>query len=84
MTKIFEKYKKQTFLTLGHHHPDDDLVLKMFGFYLFNILAYFLNLSKLYGQLLAFLYQFLSKNDNILIFPFTFHSRHPKPLKYWL
>ena len=65
MTKIFEKYKKQTFLTLGHHHPDDDLVLKMFGFYLFNILAYFLNLSKLYGQLLAFLYQFLPKNDKI-------------------
>ena len=42
MAKIFEKYKKQTFLTQGHHHPDDDLVLKMFGFYLFNILAYFL------------------------------------------
>ena len=56
MTKIFEKYKRQTFLTLGHHHPDDDLVSRMFGFYLFNILAYFLNLSKLYGQLLAFLY----------------------------
>ena len=65
MTKIFEKYKKQTFLTLGHHHPDDDLVSKMFGFYILNILAYFLNLSKLYGQLLAFLYQFLSKNDKI-------------------
>ena len=47
------------------YHPDDDLVSKMFGFYLLNILAYFLNLSKLYGQLLAFLYQFLSKNDKI-------------------
>ena len=65
MAKIFKKYKKQTFSTPGHHHPDDDLVLKMFGFYLFNILAYFLNLSKLYGQLLAFLYQFLPKNDKI-------------------
>ena len=65
MAKILKIYKKQTFSTLGHHHPDDDLVLKMFGFYLFNILAYFLNLSKLYGQLLAFLYQFLPKNDKI-------------------
>ena len=41
MTKIFEKYKKQTFLTLGHHHPDDDLASKMFGFYLFNIFSLF-------------------------------------------
>ena len=65
MAKIFKKYKQQTFSTLGHHHPDDDLVSKMFSFYLLNILAYFLNLSKLYGQLLAFLYQFLSKNDKI-------------------
>ena len=65
MAKIFKKYKKQTFSTLGHHHPDDDLVSKMFGFYQFNILAYFLSLSKLYGQLLAFLYQFLFKNDKI-------------------
>ena len=64
MAKIFKKYRKQTFSTLGYH-PDDDLVSKMFGFYLLNILAYFLNLSKLYGQLLAFLYQFLSKNDKI-------------------
>ena len=46
MAKIFKKYRKQTFSTLGHHH----LVSKMFGFYLFNILAYFLNLSKLYKQ----------------------------------
>ena len=41
MTKIFEEYKKQTFLTLGHHHPDDDLVSRMFGFYLFNIFSLF-------------------------------------------
>ena len=41
MTKIFEKYKKQTFLTPGHHHPDNDLVSKMFGFHLFNIISLF-------------------------------------------
>ena len=41
MTKIFEKYKRQTFLTFGHHHPDDDLVSRMFGFYLFNIFSLF-------------------------------------------
>ena len=41
MAKIFKKYRKQTFSTLGHHHPDDDLVLKMFGFYLFNIFSLF-------------------------------------------
>ena len=52
MTKLFEKnykkiqkntkkYKKQTFLTLGPHHPDDDLVSKMFGFYLFKIFSLF-------------------------------------------
>ena len=33
--------KNQTFSTLGHHQGDDDLVLKMFGFYLFNMLAHF-------------------------------------------
>ena len=84
MAKIFKKYKKQTFSTLGHHHPDDDLVSKMFGFYQFNILAYFLSLSKLYGQLLAFLYQFLFKNDKIWIFLFTYHSQRRSFLKYFL
>ena len=82
--KYLKKYRKQTFSTLGHHHPDDDVVSKMFSFYLFNILAYFLNLSKLYGQLLAFLYQYLSKNDKILIFLFTYHSQHLSFLKYLL
>ena len=41
MAKIFKKYRKQTFSTLGHHHPDDDLVSKMFSFYLFNIFSLF-------------------------------------------
>ena len=41
MAKIFKKYRKQTFSTLGHHHPDDDLVSKMFGFYLINIFSLF-------------------------------------------
>ena len=84
MAKIFKKYKKQTFSTLGHHHPDDDLVPKTFGFYLLNILAYLFNLSKLYGQLLAFLYQYLPKNDKKLIFLFTSHSQHPNFPKYLL
>ena len=35
------KSKNQAFSTLGHHHPDDDLMSKMFGFYFFNILAHF-------------------------------------------
>ena len=42
MAKIFKKYRKQTFSTLGHHHPDDDLVSKMFGFYLLNIFNFIL------------------------------------------
>ena len=37
----------------------------MFGFYFLDILAPFLNLNKLYGQLLPFLDQFLPKNDKI-------------------
>ena len=35
-----------------------------------------LNLSKLYGQLIAFLDEFLPKNNKILIFLFTFLSQH--------
>ena len=31
--------KNQTFSTLGHHHPDDDLVLPTYKFYFKNILA---------------------------------------------
>ena len=43
MAKILKKKsdKNQTFSTLGHHHPDDDQVSQMFGFYLFNMLAHF-------------------------------------------
>ena len=37
----------------------------MFGFYFLDILAPFLNLDKLYGQLLPFLDHFLPKNDKI-------------------
>ena len=33
MDKKFLISKNQTFLTLGHHHPKDDLVSQMFGFY---------------------------------------------------
>ena len=32
--KNIKKTKKQAFLTLGHHHPDDDLVWKIFWFLL--------------------------------------------------
>ena len=32
--------KKQTFSTLGHHHPDDDLLLTTYRFYFENILAF--------------------------------------------
>ena len=39
--KYLKSNKNQTFSTLGHHHPDDDLVSKIFGFYLFNMLAHF-------------------------------------------
>ena len=42
MAKIFKKYRKQTFSTLGHHHPHDDLVSKMLGFYLLNICNFIL------------------------------------------
>ena len=42
MAKILKKSNKnQTYSTLGHHHPDDDQVSQMFGFYLFNMLAHF-------------------------------------------
>ena len=63
--KYFKKYLKPKFLTLGHYHPDDDLVSKIFGLFLFQHVSSFLNLSKLYGQSLAFLDQFLPKNDKI-------------------
>ena len=56
------KISNQTFSTLGHHHPDDDLVPKMFGFYLFNMLAHFKPKQTLWT---AFLDQFLPKNDKI-------------------
>ena len=53
--------KNQTFSTLGHHQGDDDpVVLKMFGFYLFNMLAHFKPRQTLWT---AFLDQFLPKND---------------------
>ena len=32
--------KNQTFSTLGHHHPDDDLVSPTYRFYFKNILAF--------------------------------------------
>ena len=65
MAKIFKKVKTQIILTQCHHHPNYDLESKMFGFYFFDILAPFLNLNKLYGQLLPFLDHFLPKNDKI-------------------
>ena len=61
MAKIFLKSNKnQTFSTPGHHQGDDDLVLKMFGFYLFNMLAHFKPWQTLWT---AFLDQFHPKND---------------------
>ena len=65
MAKIFKKVKTQIILTQCHHHPNYDLESKMFGFLLFQYFSSFLNISKLYGQLLAFLDQFLPKNDKI-------------------
>ena len=32
--------KNQTFSTLGHHHPDDDLLSTTYRFYFENILAF--------------------------------------------
>ena len=58
--KYLKSNKNQTFSTLGHHHPDDDLVPKMFGFYLFNMLAHFKPKQTLWT---AFLDQFLPKNN---------------------
>ena len=62
--KNIKKTKKQAFLTLGHHHPDDDLVWKIFGFY-FQHFSSFLSLRKLYGWLLVLLDLYLPKNDKI-------------------
>ena len=80
MAKIFLKSNKnQTFSTLGHHRGDDDLVLKMFGFYLFNMLAH-LNLGKLYGQ-----HSWISFSLKMIrneFFLFTFHSKHLKVHTY--
>ena len=43
MAKILKKVIKTKHFqhNLGHHHPDDDHVSQMFGFYLFNMLAHF-------------------------------------------
>ena len=77
--KYLKSNKNQTFSTLGHHHPDDDLVPKMFGFYLFNMLAHFKPKQTLWT---AFLDQFLPKNNKKWIFQFTFHSKRLKVLTY--
>ena len=55
----------------------------MFGFHFFQYFSSFLNLSKLYGQVLPFLDHFLPKNDKIWILLFTFHSQHLNVLTYF-
>ena len=77
--KYLKSSKNHTFSTLGHHHPDDDLVSKIFGFYLFNMLAHFKPKQTLWT---AFLDQFLPKNNKKWIFQFTFHSKRLKVLAY--